>query len=93
MTTNNPEYMRAYYHNRRLEVIKLLGGKCAICGSETLEDLDIHHKNGYKGAFARPNERGGWQQLGDVIKTVKEGRADELELQCYMHNRNHWGAQ
>ena len=34
-------YSREYYHKRRNELIKRLGGKCAVCGST--ENLEFDH--------------------------------------------------
>lgn len=41
------EYSKKYYHKRRDELIKLLGGKCVVCG--TNENLEFDHVNDIKG--------------------------------------------
>lgn len=82
MTTNTPEYMRAYYHRKRREVISLLGGKCVLCGCKETEFLEIDHKYGHNIKPSPNGSRGGMRNLWDAIKLIRAGRKNELRVLC-----------
>ena len=91
MTTNTPEYMRAYYHRKREEVLKALGNKCALCGCTDRDTFEIDHKNGH-GINKSPNgSRGGMRNLWDSVKLIRAGRKDELRILCKRCNLHNWG--
>lgn len=79
-------YMRDYYHRKQKEVYAVLGDKCSICGS--LYNLEIDHVNGYENSNNGYQGRGGWQNLNDVLKMLKEGRKNELRILCKDCNLN-----
>jgi len=74
MPTNRQGYKSEYYHRRRAEIIKQLGGKCLMC--ETTLNLEIHHLLGYKGL--QVNGRGQLIRLRDWRDNI-----DDLILLCY----------
>jgi len=88
LTTNSPAYMRAYYHRKRREVVKQLGDRCAQCGCTEADILEINHKNGYNGHFSPNGSRGGFRNLWDVIKAIREGKINEYNLLCKECNVN-----
>ena len=83
MPKNSKIYMRAYYHRKRAEVIRSLGGKCIFCGDPTIENLRIDHKNGYTDKVSPNGTRGGFRNLWDAIKIIRAGRSNELQIICY----------
>ena len=88
MSSNSPEYDRAYYRRKRREVIELLGNRCAECG--TIFNLEIDHVNGYNGRTTPNKTRGGNRNLQDAIKLIKAGRKDELRILCSDCNKNNY---
>lgn len=82
MPTNNRTYMKAYYHRKRKEVITALGGTCIFCGESDISELRIDHRNGYKGAHSPNGSRGGMRNLFDIIKLIKNGKKNELQIVC-----------
>jgi len=86
MTTNSPEYMRAYYRKTRKVVLDILGGECALCGCKDREKLEIDHKNGHDVKTSPNGSRGGMRNLWDAVKLIKAGRKDELRLLCKQCN-------
>ena len=61
----------------RAELIKMLGGKCIVCGSE--EDLEFHHKDQTTKSFT----------IGAALRGSREERiaeAKKCELRCRDHH-------
>ena len=92
MSSNSSAYMRKYYKRKRREVIEALGDKCAKCGCIDYHILEIDHKNGYKGKLSPNNSRGGFRNLWDAVKAIREGRKSEYQLLCKDCNiKDRWG--
>ena len=90
MTTNTPEYMRAYYHRKRRDFISLFGAKCAICGCTDYDQLQIDHIKGHNVTLSQNGTRGGITNLWDAIKIVRAGRKDEIRILCNNCNMLSW---
>lgn len=79
--SNNKEYMRSYmlarYHRRREEVIRRLGGGCAVCGS-TFE-LEIDH-------IDPKTKEVSWKTLAGLAEAKLEKEIKKCQLLCDKHH-------
>jgi hypothetical protein len=82
--SNDREYMRTYmlarYHRRRLEIIAMLGGKCARCPAT--EELEIDH--------ADPSSKkiNIAKRLSGLAKAKLDGEIKKCQLLCdRCHNK------
>jgi len=82
------EYQRKYqknrYHDRKKQAIKMLGGKCTVCG--TTRSLELDHKNPDKKSF---NVTKLWSVPEEEFK--KEVR--KCKLLCSKHHRERTSKQ
>lgn len=74
---NRNEYMRNYmknrYHQKRNELIKLLGGKCVNCG--TTDNLEIDHIDSSKKTFRAAD-------IHSIADDVVKKELDNFQLLC-----------
>ena len=63
------KYLLVKYHKRRAELVKLLGGKCALCGS--VEGLELDHVVAADKSFelSRKLNNGNW---GEILEEAKK---------------------
>jgi len=91
------EYLNKIIWERKLEVIKKLGGKCKVCGLDDIRVLDINHidrdkKDKHKN-FGRPRSR--WllpaPSAHSWLKRLQnwEGDLDNIEILCANCHRKH----
>ena len=59
----------------KVELFKLLGNKCVICGFEDFRALQLDHKNG-KGHQERKRLWGGGTYYAKILEKVKAGNKD-----------------
>jgi 5-methylcytosine-specific restriction endonuclease McrA len=69
---------------RRLEVLKMMGGKCVYCGCNVVGALEINHKKG-GGHHERNTKYPGSHQLISAILNG-ERTTEDLELTCRVCN-------
>lgn len=71
---------RLYVQRLRLDIIKLLGGKCVVCGTTDTRILCINHLNGNGGPEARSHFQ--------FYMNILSGRRahDDLDIRCYNDN-------
>jgi len=79
----NPEKYNAihriYNKNRRIKIVRLLGGKCICCGESHIEFLSAQHKNN-DGANHR-REIGSGSTYNWILKNIEEAKKI-IELMC-----------
>lgn len=75
------EYMREYmlkrYHRRRNDAIKLLGGKCVICGS--VDKLEIDHKDPKTKSYS----------IGKILTSGAKHKVDSELAKCQLLCQKH----
>jgi 5-methylcytosine-specific restriction endonuclease McrA len=64
------EWCKNWYRKKRLALVQLLGGKCAVCGSSS--NLELHHIKPIENK-SRPNNSKVWD-------------ASNIELLCSLHH-------
>lgn len=72
---------------RKVNALRLLGGKCVVCGETDIRILTINHINGggnKERAVGNGNQRGGQS----YYRALLNGKVDKtkLDLRCYNHN-------
>lgn len=72
---------KTYYRKLRLEALKILGGKCAICGIDDVRLLTVDHMEA-NNLFIRKNKR----ILYEVIIKYPEKAKTCLQVLCWNHN-------
>lgn len=73
-------YSREYYHRRKAEYIRLLGGKCAISDCQETDDLEFDHVDPKTKSFA----------IGKLLNVSKAAALAELkkcQLLCHEHHK------
>ena len=74
-----------WFTNRRLEVIKKLGGKCARCGFSDKRALQIDH---IKGGGSKENRKLGWLKMYKKILLDDGSNYQLLCANCNWIKRN-----
>lgn len=72
------EYMKNRYASRRKRAIELLGGKCAVCGSTDLLELDHIHRQDKEFDFAKI-----WNRKLDFF----DKELEKAQLLCNTHHK------
>lgn len=82
------EYQRKYqkkrYHGRKKQAIKMLGGKCSVCG--TTSGLELDHKDPDKKSF-------NVTKLWSVPEAEFKREVKKCKLLCKKHHRERTGKQ
>lgn len=78
------KYQKNRYHERKKEAIRMLGGKCAVCG--TTKNLELDHKNPDNKSF-------NVTKLWSVPEAEFKREVKKCKLLCNKHHRERTGKQ